>query len=227
MTLTALNSSKSAYASVCLKSNKFFLKYHFTPILARGQSIEDNKFACKIHNKALLSAFKGRVSDPLKERDTAIERCDASIEDGKTGTKSRLIIKMVCKHGRREYLNLTICMLLTSFLGVLKTYRLTFESTAAMHAVFDSKTAKNKWTISSRTLRDFAEHFGPGTEQLDIYSDEGRVNFTSFTEKIVAGNGKSRFHSFSFAVLRTHRNIKTTTAYVNWSRYARIRRISR
>lgn len=170
LTLSALNSSKSAYASISLASSYFFEKYYYTPILARGQSIEDSKFTCKIHNKALLSAFKGRVSDPLKERDTAIERCDGSIEDGKTGTKSRLIIKMVCRH------------------GVLKTYRLTFEYIAAMHAVFDAKIAKNKWSISSRTLREFAEHFGPGTEQLDMCADGGRVSFLSYTEKIVANN---------------------------------------
>lgn len=33
------------------------------------------------------------------------------------------------------------------------------------------------------------EHFGPGTEQLDINLDEDRVNFVSFTEKVMLGNG--------------------------------------
>lgn len=73
--------------------------------------------------------------------------------------------------------------------GVLKTYRLTFESVAPMHAQFIKETATNSWSISSRTLREFVEHFGPGTEQLDIYSDEGRVSLTSSTEKIMSGNG--------------------------------------
>jgi len=49
--MIALNSSKSAYASITLASNKFFEKYYFTPIRERGQSIEESKFACKIHNK--------------------------------------------------------------------------------------------------------------------------------------------------------------------------------
>lgn len=73
--------------------------------------------------------------------------------------------------------------------GVLKTYRLTFESVAPMHALFVKENAHNTWSISSRTLREFVEHFGPGTEQLDIYSADGRVSLTSFTEKIMSGNG--------------------------------------
>ena len=34
------------------------------------------------------------------------------------------------------------------------------------------------------------EHFGPGTEQLDIYSEDGRVSLTSYTEKVMSGSGK-------------------------------------
>jgi cell cycle checkpoint control protein RAD9A len=74
-------------------------------------------------------------------------------------------------------------------LGVLKTYRLTFESVAPMHALFIKESANNSWSISSKTLREFVEHFGPGTEQLDIYSEDSRVSFTSYTEKIMSGNG--------------------------------------
>ena len=73
--------------------------------------------------------------------------------------------------------------------GVLKTYRLTFESVAPAHAVFKQELVKNRWTISSRTLREFVEHFASKTEQLDIYSEDGRANFMSYTEKIISGNG--------------------------------------
>lgn len=58
-----------------------------------------------------------------------------------------------------------------------------------MHALFVKESAKNRWAISSKTLREFVEHFGPGTEQLDIYTEDGRVSLTSYTEKIVSGNG--------------------------------------
>jgi cell cycle checkpoint control protein RAD9A len=118
--------------------------------------------------------FKGRSFDPTREKDTAIERCEVAIEDGDGAAKSRFIIKIICRH------------------GVLKTYRLTFESIAPMHALFVKDIAYNKWSISSRTLREFVEHFGPGTEQLDIYSADGRVSLTSYTEKVMSGNGEVR-----------------------------------
>ena len=49
--------------------------------------------------QALLSVFKGRVVDPTREKDTAVERCDVSVEDGEEKTKSRFIIKIMCRHG--------------------------------------------------------------------------------------------------------------------------------
>lgn len=58
-----------------------------------------------------------------------------------------------------------------------------------MHALFDKKAAKNSWKIGSSVLRTFIEYFGTGTEQLDIYSDEGRVAFTSYTEKVMGDKG--------------------------------------
>ena len=72
----------------------------------------------------------------------------------------------------------------------MKTYKLTFEAAPAQHALFRKEETNNRWSISSRTLRDFVEHFGPKTEQLDIYSDDGKASFTSYTEKIMSGNGE-------------------------------------
>lgn len=73
--------------------------------------------------------------------------------------------------------------------GVLKTYKLTYESVDVLSAVFDKESALNRWTISSRTLREFIEYFGPKTEQLDISSENGRATFMSYTEKVVDGKG--------------------------------------
>lgn len=73
---------------------------------------------------------------------------------------------------------------------MIKTYQLTFESVASMHALFSPDMVGSTWAISSRILREFVEHFGPKTEQLDIYSEDGRATFTSYTEKIMSGNGK-------------------------------------
>ncbi|KAG7290704.1 hypothetical protein NEMBOFW57_000707 [Staphylotrichum longicolle] len=54
------------------------------------------------------------------------------------------------------------------------------------HAKFNRDEAGNRWAISSRTLRQLMDHFGPGIELLDINTDdEARVvNFTCFTEKV-------------------------------------------
>ena len=76
------------------------------------------------------------------------------------------------------------------FLGVIKTYKLTYESVEIMHALFDKTVAKNTWSILSDVLRDFVQYFGPKTEQLDIYSENGRATFTSYTEKIMNDKGK-------------------------------------
>lgn len=113
--------------------------------------------------------------------------------EGEEKAKSRFVVKMVCRHG--EYKLHTTEQFLTNRVGVLKTYRLTFESVAPMHALFVKESAKNYWSISSKTLKEFVEHFGPGTEQLDIYSEDGRVSFTSYIERITSGNGKQDIHT--------------------------------
>ena len=46
-----------------------------------------------------MSVFKGRTVDPTREKDTAVERCDVSVEDGENNSKSRFIVKIFCRHG--------------------------------------------------------------------------------------------------------------------------------
>lgn len=43
--------------------------------------------------------FKGRAHES-RGRETAIERCDVTLQDEPDKTECRLIIKMLCKHGR-------------------------------------------------------------------------------------------------------------------------------
>lgn len=73
--------------------------------------------------------------------------------------------------------------------GVIKTYKLTYESVEVVHAVFDKEAAKNKWKIGAHVLRSWIEYFGVGTEHLDICSENGRVSFTSYTEKVMNERG--------------------------------------
>ena len=77
--------------------------------------------------------------------------------------------------------------------GVVKTYRLTYESAEVLHATFDKETSPNLWTISSKTLSDVVEYFGPKTDQLDWYVQNGKVTFTSYTEKVQSGRGEPTF----------------------------------
>ncbi|KAF2086706.1 DNA repair protein Rad9 [Saccharata proteae CBS 121410] len=164
LSLTALNSSKSAYASFALEASKFFSNYEFSP---STNSVE-GRFTCRIMNKALISVFKGRQVDP-RGRDTVLERCEVSLQDRPDEAECRLIIRMVCNQ------------------GVTKTYKLTYESVEVMHALFDKASASNRWSIRSSMLRETIEYFGSRTEQLDMYAENGRVTYTSFTEKITNG----------------------------------------
>ncbi|POR35099.1 DNA repair protein rad9 [Tolypocladium paradoxum] len=163
--LTTLNNSKSAYASFRFATNKFFSRYQYQ---ASGQFRE--RFYCSIYVRALISLFRSRSGADTQrdaEKQTPIERCDVAIEDGE-GVKSRFIARIVFRNG------------LTS------THRLPFEVAVPVHAKFSRQDAPHHWTISSRTLRQLMDHFGPGIEYLDINTDGDHVNFTCFSEKTVS-----------------------------------------
>jgi cell cycle checkpoint control protein RAD9A len=121
--------------------------------------------------QAMLSVFKGRLLDPRRP-ETAIDRCEVSVQDNPGQVECRFVVKMVCDQ------------------GVVKTYKLTYEPVEVMHALFDRNASQNRWSIMSGHLKEFIEYFGPKTEQLDIYAEDGRVVFTSFTEKITNGKGQ-------------------------------------
>ncbi|KAF2761093.1 Rad9-domain-containing protein [Pseudovirgaria hyperparasitica] len=164
LSFTTLNSSKTTYASFTLDASQFFSRYKCA--VAGGDS--QVRFTCRILSKALLAVFKGRILDP-RGRDSAIESCEVSVNDTADERECRFIIKMFCNQ------------------GVVKTYRLTYESADVMHALFDRNSAHNKWTIQSQMLKEYIDYFGARTEQLDIYAEDDRVIFTSFTEKITNG----------------------------------------
>lgn len=72
---------------------------------------------------------------------------------------------------------------------MIKSYKLTYESTSIHHAVFDRSQAINEWSIDPLFLKEITTHFSPSAEQLDIYAENNKVIFTSFTTKITDGNG--------------------------------------
>lgn len=69
-------------------------------------------------------------------------------------------------------------------IGITATHALPFENKPPTHAKFDRNEVANHWAISSRTLRELVDHFGPKIELLDISTDGGSVvNFACFSEK--------------------------------------------
>ena len=109
------------------------------------------------------------------EKQTLIEKCDIIIEDGE-GVSSRFIARIVFRNG------------LTS------THYLPFEVSVPVHAKFNKMDTPHHWKISSRTLRQLIEHFGPGIDYLDINTDGDHVNFTCYSEKMVSEDGKLLFY---------------------------------
>lgn len=166
-TLSTLNSSKSAYASFKFTTTRFFSRYTYQ---GTGQARE--RFHCNMYIRSLMSLFRSRsAADSQRDRDaekqTLIDRCDVAIEDGQ-GVKSRFIARIVFRTG------------LTS------THRLSFETGVPVHAKFSKTDAPHHWSMSSRTLRQLMDHFGPGIDYLDINTDGDHVNFTCFSEKTVS-----------------------------------------
>ncbi|KAJ6108536.1 Rad9/Ddc1 [Penicillium sp. IBT 18751x] len=167
--LSALNSTKTAFASFVCEKELFFEAYSFNArkdIRSSSSTTAGDRFYCQILLKALLSVFRGRVD---RNKDTAVERCDMELHEDPRETECRLTIKMICG------------------LGVIKSYKLTYEPASIQHAVFDRSRATNQWTADPRFLKQIIEHFSLSAEQLDIYSDSGKAVFTSFTTKIMDG----------------------------------------
>lgn len=73
---------------------------------------------------------------------------------------------------------------------MVKTYKLTYEDAEGVYVQFDREEAANHWQIESGMLKEYLEHFGPKADQLDISVEGDRAIFTSFTEKLMDGNGE-------------------------------------
>ncbi|RWA10660.1 hypothetical protein EKO27_g4439 [Xylaria grammica] len=184
---------RSAYASVAFVTNRFFSKYHYA-----GVAQNRDKFFCKLYNRVLLSLFRSRTGDPSHERekDTTIDRCDVVITD-EPGKKSRFVAQIVFRNG--EFISKAhhYCAYYSPQKGITTKYRLPFEVSPPVHAKFDNAEATNSWAISSRTLRQLMDHFGPGIDYLDIHAEDETVNFTCFTEKAANGDvARDEFDKF-------------------------------
>jgi cell cycle checkpoint control protein RAD9A len=134
--------------------------------------------------QALLSIFRGRVD---RNKDTAVERCEMEIHEDSNQAECRLTVKMIC--GLGELSQTSRVQRKLNILGVIKSYKLTYEPAAIQHAVFDRSKTTNQWTADPRFLKQIIDHFSMSAEQLDICAEAGKATFTSFTTKITEGKG--------------------------------------
>ncbi|KAI5854045.1 DNA repair protein rad9 [Tricharina praecox] len=163
--VSALNSTKSAYAAFHLSADRFFTEYtYIPPPNTRRDAAAGDRFTFRLQAKALLAVFRLREA---KDKGTNISKCEVRL----CLDPARLAVRMWCHH------------------GALKMYKLTFEEVDIQHAIFDRASAPQRWRISAALLKEYMEHFGPRAEQLDISSSisTGRAAFTSFTEKLIDG----------------------------------------
>ncbi|CAB65808.1 DNA repair protein rad9 [Schizosaccharomyces pombe] len=178
--ITCLNSSRSGFSMVTLKK-AFFDKYIFQPdsVLLTGLMTPTIRIRTQV--KPILSVFRNKIfdfiptvvttnskngygSESASRKDVIVENVQISIS---TGSECRIIFKFLCKH------------------GVIKTYKISYEQTQTLHAVFDKSLSHNNFQINSKILKDLTEHFGQRTEELTIQPLQERVLLTSFTEEVV------------------------------------------
>ncbi|WBW72266.1 checkpoint clamp complex protein Rad9 [Schizosaccharomyces osmophilus] len=178
--LTTLNSSRSGFGKVAL-TKKFFDKFTFHPdtLFLTGFVSPTVRLSTQI--KPILSIFRNKIfestflvnnnpnantgaTDSTSKKNVVVENIQLQITSGK---ECRVIFKFNCKH------------------GVIKTYKIAYEQTQTLQAVFDKASCHNNWQINSKILKDLVEHFGQKTEELTIQPVHGRVLLTSFTEEVV------------------------------------------
>lgn len=112
--LTALNSTKSAYACFTFATNRFFSRYTYV-----GTALHREKFYCTLYirvrfsllcqesesaadenSQALISIFRSRSGDLQRDRElqSSIDKCDVAIEDG-PNVASRFVAKLTFRNG--------------------------------------------------------------------------------------------------------------------------------
>ncbi|EEB06562.2 checkpoint clamp complex protein Rad9 [Schizosaccharomyces japonicus yFS275] len=183
ITLAALNSSKSGFATACLRQG-FFEKYVFRPDPLQLTGFANETIEIKTQLRPLLAIFKNKLfessshpanavaasvdDDTAMKRNVTVEQASFKLVTGRHNCN--LTVKLSCKH------------------GIVKTFRISYEQIESPHAMFDKANCHNTWTINSKVLRDLIEHFGQRTEELYLEAANDRLLLTSFTEEVVHNN---------------------------------------
>ncbi|KAJ9106182.1 hypothetical protein QFC21_001325 [Naganishia friedmannii] len=181
LTLSAVNSSKSAFCLFILDAGTFFHRYELTGSAAEG----GGGIKCKLLVKSVLSvlgrgtqsqnvdALQLQIVDadgvaPTRKKKVQLRRKDAGrgradseeyeedeLDEGRSSLQAKLILVLHCKH------------------GVLKKHSLNLSPCECLIAEVDPSASPNNFTVPARTLKDWIEHFSVSSGTATITTSSG------------------------------------------------------
>ncbi|KAJ1982882.1 hypothetical protein H4R35_000008 [Dimargaris xerosporica] len=180
--LSSVNASCSAFALFTL-SRQYFDQYHLIAnaasgpeaacrcrvLIKRGQTTHDidTLHGMRLVNQSITAIFRSKNSV-----DKNVQVCQIALdadprEHLTTGDElphHRLAIKLACKH------------------GIAKHYRLYYEPTEALYAVYAKHTCSHRWQVSPKLMTEWASHFNPRLEEITMVCTPEAVILRSFSE---------------------------------------------
>ncbi|KAJ9124272.1 hypothetical protein QFC22_001072 [Naganishia vaughanmartiniae] len=181
LSLSAVNSSKSAFCLFLLDAGTFFHRYELTGSAAEG----GGGIKCKLLVKSVLSVLgRGTQSQNVdtlqlqiidadgvaptrkkkaqsKRRGAGKGRADSEedeedeLDEGRSSLQAKLILVLHCKH------------------GVLKKHSLNLSPCECLIAEVDPSASPNNFTVPARTLKDWIEHFSVSSGSATITTSAG------------------------------------------------------
>ncbi|GAA6051798.1 hypothetical protein JCM3770_004978 [Rhodotorula araucariae] len=167
LSISTVNSSRTAFGIAHFYS-RFFADFRLADLAADGPC----KFS--ITAKPFLSAL--RTKSTVESVSIAVHESEEGVrsrhrEPGVDSGECRLVIHLFCEH------------------GVRKKHSLTYSDPNVQNwARFDLDACTSSWTVSSRVLKDWTDHFHirPGSsgaaDEITFYCDEAACRLKSFND---------------------------------------------
>ncbi|OMJ08985.1 Cell cycle checkpoint control protein RAD9B, partial [Smittium culicis] len=119
-----------------------------------------------------MGTFKQRGTSP----DKAVEKCVVKIEENSYNRSS------IQKDSAGKDVSFE-CRLVVSIFqkaGVVKTYKMIFEQTDTLHAVYDKSACSNRFVIDPKLLKDTINHFPRQLDEISFLTTEKNVLIRSW-----------------------------------------------
>ncbi|OMJ11329.1 DNA repair protein rad9, partial [Smittium culicis] len=119
-----------------------------------------------------MGTFKQRGTSP----DKAVEKCVVKIEENSYNRSS------IQKDSAGKDVSFE-CRLVVSIYqkaGVVKTYKMIFEQTDTLHAVYDKSACSNRFVIDPKLLKDTINHFPRQLDEISFLTTEKNVLIRSW-----------------------------------------------